>query len=115
MLFTEEPHIKVGIVTDKKIRFELHGDFKVVGLKDTYNGAFTAEVKDDHIAFSGNTSPNEFTDEVIFNPGDSYSDSFLINDVTIGIDFHWQRNETQQFNYSFPTTQISNNFNIYIS
>ena len=110
MLFTEEPHLKVGIVTDKKIRFELHGEFKVVGLKDTYSGAFTAEVKDDHIVFSGNTSPKEFTDEVIFNPGDSYSDSFLIKDVTIGIDFHWQRKETQQFNYSLKLVRDKDKF-----
>jgi len=100
MIFAEEPRIKVGILTAKKIKFELYGDFKVTGFKDTFNGVFTAEVKDDHIVCSGDTSQKEFADELIFEPEDPFSDSFIIRDVTIGMDFHWQRKETQQFNYS---------------
>jgi SpoIID/LytB domain protein len=98
-MFAEEPNINVGIVTDKKIRFELYGDFKVIGSKDTYSGLFTAEAKDDQILCNSNTSSNEFTDEVIFEPGDLFSDSFLIRDVTVGVGFHWQRKESQQFNH----------------
>ena len=41
MLYKEEPFISVGILTDKKIRFELYGDFQVVGSKDTFSGIST--------------------------------------------------------------------------
>jgi len=100
MIFTDEPRIKVGIVTDKKIKFELYGDFNVAGFKDNFNGVFTAEVKDDHLICSGSTSQKDFEDELVFEPEDPLADSFVIRDVTIGLDFHWQRKETQQFNHS---------------
>jgi SpoIID/LytB domain protein len=108
-MFTEEPRIKVGIVTDKKLRFELYGEFRVIGSKDTYSGVFTAEVKDDRIVCNGNTSTKEFTDEVIFEPGDLFSDSFLIRDVIIGVGFHWQRKESQQFNHSLKIVRDKDN------
>jgi SpoIID/LytB domain protein len=99
-MFTEEPLINVGIVTRNKISFELYGEFKVTGSKDTYSGLFNAEVKDDSIVCSSSTSSYEFTDEVYFEPEDLFSDSFLIEDVTIGVGFHWQRKESQQFNHT---------------
>lgn len=100
MIFTEEPVITVGILTNKKIGFELYGNFKVVEMKNALSGMFIAEVKNDNIVISGNKFQMEFIDEIIFEPEDPYSDSFLIRDVTIGVDFHWQREETQQFNHS---------------
>lgn len=35
--------------------------------------------------------------ELMFTPSDPEHDSFDIEDVTIGKDFHWQRNERQRF------------------
>jgi SpoIID/LytB domain protein len=108
-MFTEEPLLNVGIVTNKKISFELYGDFKVIGAKDTYSGLFNAEIKDDKIVCSGKSSTKEFADEVIFEPEDLFTDSFLLRDVTIGIGFHWQRKESQQFNHSLKLVRDKNN------
>ncbi|UCH66937.1 MAG: SpoIID/LytB domain-containing protein [Ignavibacterium sp.] len=109
MMFTEEPLINVGIITDKKISFELYGEFKVTGSKDTYSGLFNAEVTDDRIVCSSNTSSYEFSDEVFFEPGDLFSDSFLVKDVIIGVGFHWQRKESQQFNHSLKLVRYKDN------
>ena len=100
MIFTEEPVITVGILTNKKIKFELHGNFNVAELKNSLSGMFIAELINDNIVISGNKFQKEFIDEIIFEPEDPYSDSFLLKNVTIGVDFHWQRKEAQQFNHS---------------
>jgi hypothetical protein len=64
MLPREEPFINVGILTDKKIRFELYGDFSVFGFKDTFSGIFTAEWKDDVILCKSSKHKLEVTNEI---------------------------------------------------
>jgi len=100
MLFRDEPLIRVGILTSEKIVFELHGNYKVSGLKSHFSGIFSAKVKDDQIICSNISEKIEKTKEIIFVPEDPNSESFLIRDVIIGIDFHWQRKEKQRFNHS---------------
>ena len=77
--------------------------------KDTFSGKFIAEVKDDHILCSGNSYQKQFDDEFMFEPTDPHSDSFLLRDVTIGVDFHWQREETQQFSRSLKIVRDNDN------
>jgi len=100
MNIREEPTIRVGILTEKKIEFELYGDYKVVGYTDTFSGIFTAELKNNTIVCRGNTLAIEMSDTINFEPDDPYSESFLIHDVVIGIDFHWQMYEKQRFIHS---------------
>jgi hypothetical protein len=44
MLYGEEPYISVGILTDKKIKFELYGDFSC-RIRDNFSGVYSAELK----------------------------------------------------------------------
>ncbi len=94
----KEPDINVGIVSGRKINFELHGDFKVRGMSQTFSGRFTAEVIDNKIILTHAEEKLEITNEIVFVPQDFYIESFIIRDVTIGINFHWQRKEKQRFN-----------------
>lgn len=98
--FSKEPEVHVGIMSDKNINFELYGDFKSQGLQTRFNGPFFAEIVDGNIFFRNDNNKVQATDEIIFEPTDPASDSFLIRDVTIGVDFHWQRKEKQRFNGS---------------
>ena len=100
MLVREEPLLSVGILTEKKIKFELYGSFNVSGVKDTFSGIFTAEVKDDKILCKNNSTSFEIKNEIIFDPQNPVLESFFIRDVMIGVDFHWQRLERQRFNHS---------------
>lgn len=109
MNIREEPTIRVGILTEKKIKFELYGDYKVVGYADTFSGIFTAEVKNNAIVCRGNTSVIEMADTINFEPDDPYSESFLIHDVVIGIDFHWQMYEKQRFIHSLELIREGDN------
>ncbi len=101
MNIREEPTIRVGILIEKKIKFELYGDYKIAGYTDTFSGIYTAEVKNNIIVLRGNSSTIEIADAINFEPDDPYSESFLIHNVVIGIDFHWQMYEKQRFIHSF--------------
>jgi len=100
MLYGEEPYISVGILTDKKIKFELYGDFSVVGSKDSFSGVYTAELKNDRIFCKSNKHEIEGVNQIEFIPSDPISESFLLRDVIIGSKFHWERKEKQRFIYS---------------
>lgn len=100
MQYKEEPFISVGILTDKKIRFELYGDFQVVGSRDNFSGVYTAELKNDRIFCKSSKHEIEGFNQIEFIPTDPISESFLLRDVIIGSKFHWERKEKQRFIYS---------------
>ncbi len=94
---TKEPKISVGILTEKQINFELHGDFKTYGMKQTFSGRYSAEIVNDRITCKKGSEKIEISDEIIFEPQDPDVESFLLKDVTIGVKFHWERIEKQRF------------------
>jgi SpoIID/LytB domain protein len=99
MKFDTEPWLNVGVLTDKIIKFELYGDFGSILTNKTLSGVFTAELKNNKIVCKGTNITLESDDEIIFEPTDPVSESFLIRDVIIGVKFHWERREKQRFNY----------------
>lgn len=107
MLPEFEPLVSVGILTNKIIRFELYGEFTVSSSNKTFSGIYTAEAVDNKIILKGNNDNLEVLNEIIFEPGDPVSESFLIRDVTIGVKFHWERKEKQRFTHTLKI--ISNN------
>jgi len=107
MLFGEEPFIRVGILTDKKIKFELYGDFSVAGFKDSFSGVYTAELKNDRIVCKSSKHEIEGINQLEFIPSDPISESFLLKDVVIGSKFHWERKEKQRFIYSLLLLKTS--------
>lgn len=107
MLPDREPYVSVGILTSKTIRFELYGEFSVYGFNKTFSGRFTAEAKANKIILTGDNDKLEVLNEIIFEPGEPVSESFLIRDVVIGVKFHWERKEKQRFTHTLKI--ISNN------
>ena len=100
MIPKTEPLLSVGILTDKKINIELYGDFKVAGNKNVFSGLFSIEAKENKIVCKSSKEKFEFENEIIFEPGDPVSESFVIRDVIIGSSFHWERKEKLRFIYS---------------
>ena len=109
MLIREEPLLSVGILTDKKVNFELYGNFAAPGYKKSFSGGFTAEVKGNVIICKSVVSSLEVKNEIIFTPQTPSLESFLIKDVTIGVDFHWQRKERQRFSHSLKLLRDGDN------
>ncbi len=98
--YDSEPLISVGILSDKKIKFELYGDFSSYGFKHFFSGRFEAELVNDTIICTGDKDKIEITDEIIFEPQEPDNESFLIKEVVIGVKFHWERKEKQRFTHS---------------
>lgn len=108
MNFNREPVISVGVLKDKKIAFELYGNFKVSGFKKNFSGIFSAEVIDNKVVCKQNSETISNDNALVFEPEDPLSESFLIRDVIIGINFHWQRKEKQRFNHTLKLFKKGN-------
>lgn len=85
----KEPEVAVGIVSGKQIRFTLNGPYAVQGTE--FTGAQSVEISGEKILWNGN-----MYDELLFEPLVPDA-SFSPSDVTIGVNFHWERKETQTF------------------
>jgi len=97
ILFKKEPTIRVGIQSEKKLNFDLYGEFRIDGENQILSGRFSAELVNDKIICKRGNDTFEFSNEVSFVPVDPGLESFLIKDVTIGIKFHWERKEKLRF------------------
>ncbi len=86
----EEPKIKVGIMSAAEVKFTLDGTFKI--LDKTVSGSQVATTDGNVILWN-----NEKYKELEFIPVDEVSASFELEDVTIGVNFHWERKEVQRF------------------
>lgn len=100
MYYEKEPWISVGILTETQIKFELYGIFSVSDQSKQFSGIYTADISNGKIVVTGEKNKFEFKNEVIFEPNDPVSESFLIRDVTIGVKFHWERKEKQRFTHT---------------
>lgn len=85
----EEPMIQVGIMTEEKIAFRLNAPYTAKG--NTVTGEQIVECRDGGIHWNGNVYS-----ELKFKPTTDDA-SFTIDNVQIGIDYHWQRTEPQTF------------------
>ena len=85
----KEPEINVGIVNAQEIHFSLNGRFFAKG--ETVCGEQSVSFSEGGILWNGNLYR-----ELTFTPQDERT-SFSLYDVTIGINFHWERKEVQRF------------------
>jgi SpoIID/LytB domain protein len=86
----KEPKVSVGIMFEPEVSFVLNTPFMFNGKK--YEGAGSVKLSGNTILFNG-----ELYDSLQFDPTDIESASFELKDVTIGINFHWERKENQVF------------------
>lgn len=85
----EEPIVSVGIVSASKLCFSLNAPYTICGSQRC--GKQVVELSEGRILWE-----NAFYDELLFEPTDAQS-SFILEDVTIGVNFHWERKEAQTF------------------
>ncbi len=93
----KEPIISVGIISNKKIKIGFYGDFKDSQSGNSFSGLYKAELLENKILVYDKAKKYEFTNSVIFTPFDSETEYFTIKDVIIGVQFHWERKEKQNF------------------
>lgn len=86
----QQPVVKVGIMNEPAIRFRFSADYRQ-GDK-IFSGEQHAEVCDGKVKWDGGVY-----DTVEFTPCDMANSYFELYDVTIGVNFHWERKENQSF------------------
>lgn len=97
MTGTHEPEISVGIVSGTGLTFTIHGEFFCVDGGRKLSGRYTAVVENDRLLLKNDTEVIRPGEEITLAPQAFESCSFTLHAVTIGVDFHWQRNEDQTF------------------
>ena len=86
----KEPKIHVGILFESQIEFVFPTPYLFQGKE--ISGKQVATYDEGQILWNG-----RLYDELVFEPVNEVSDSFELLDVTIGINFHWERQEDQRF------------------
>ena len=85
----KQPNVTVGIVSAQKIHFSLNKPYLAKGEKVL--GEQVVEFSEGGVLWNGN-----LYSLLTFHP-QSADASFSLSDVTIGVNFHWERKETQTF------------------
>jgi stage II sporulation protein D len=104
-----EPNVTVAILTSPEIKFELYGSYKVEGSNNIFNGKYSVKLDSDKIVVKNESESYSFDKSVLFVPQEYESDSFLLRDVIIGIQFHWEQKENQRFNGSLKLIKEKEN------
>ncbi len=88
-MMQEEPKVTVGIVSAARLCFTLNGAYTIE--EKVCEGRQEVELVDGAIQWQGKDYQ-----ELTFVPTTDHA-SFTLEDVTIGVNFHWERKEAQTF------------------
>ena len=86
----KEPKVHVGIMFEPQISFILLNTYRFG--EQEVSGQQVVSYEEGKILWNGN-----LYDELLFEPLNEATDAFELQDVTIGINFHWERKENQRF------------------
>ena len=86
----KEPKVHVGILFEPQIEFILLNPYRINDME--ISGKQVVTYNEGRILWNG-----RLYDELLFEPVNETTDAFELLDVTIGINFHWERKEDQCF------------------
>jgi len=103
--YDRHPRVRVGILRSEKIRFHLYDRYRIAKKEGFLTGDCGACIRDGRIEIlqgAGETATSvagkaPSAVRIAFEPQDPEQAHFGLRDVTIGIGFHWERQETQKF------------------
>lgn len=94
MNIDKEPTIRIGLIAGaREVKFALAGRFVRPDGESANEGDYTASAENGAVNLDLVTGSPEIT----LSPSDFDSCRFTVHGVKIGIDFHWEREETQHF------------------
>ena len=85
-----QPDVKVGIVSATELRFCLNGAYMAKG--EEISGQQVVTFSEGSLLWRGTQYR-----ELYFKPVEQKAASFTLEDVIIGVNFHWERKQTQTF------------------
>ncbi len=89
------PEISVGIQVKNSIEFTLKGKYRIHEIN--ISGSWKASWDKNVICLSNGKENLSFENEILISPLNENEEQFILHAVTIGIGFHWQRDEDQAF------------------
>ncbi|MGB5988470.1 MAG: SpoIID/LytB domain-containing protein [Marinifilaceae bacterium] len=95
----EDPQLKIGICAAQIISINLLNEYYIKNIGTTLFGKYSLTINNKSIELidSGNNIIHK-SNEISFHPSIKERNIFEIEDVTIGINFHWEKKEKQKFN-----------------
>ena len=90
-----QPKIEVGILACEELRFVLAGSFEYNNTP-FYGGEFHATIQNNQVVIKNKLGSEKKAGSMHFSPVGNNS-FFELKDVTIGVNFHWEQHENQQF------------------
>ena len=90
----EHPKLKVGIMKETEIHFRFLDHYLLRANGNSYFGNQTIRIAENQIFLNGLAIEKE---ELYFEPIHGSNSSFELLEVTIGVQFHWERRENQRF------------------
>lgn len=91
----KQPVVSVGIMAESLIRFKLETGYHQ-GRTQLKAGEYSIEIREQKMILQGNDILVISEDQIILLPL-FRTNAFLLYDVTIGIQFHWEKKENQRF------------------
>jgi stage II sporulation protein D len=91
-----EPKIEVGIMAQPQIEFRLNGEFNSTDGLKLDAGSYSVSVQNSRIVISTSAGKTFSADTFYLVPQEKKF-PFELKGVTIGVDFHWEQKENQQF------------------
>lgn len=92
-----EPNIEVGILFSPVITFTLNGKYRHLKTGIEYEGLGKIILKNNTLQLTINNNKVDTSLPIEFEPTSYKRCSFTLHNVTIGINFHWERDENQTF------------------
>ena len=92
-----QPEISVGVLFSSRVVFNLNGRYRHLETGIEFEGPGTATMEDNKIVFTIGSSQVSSGEAIELEPVSYARASFDLREVTIGIDFHWERKEDQRF------------------
>jgi len=90
----QEPQLNIGIMANREIIFRLNETYLLAPNGNPYEGIHKVNYREGQIWLNDELVDEEY---LLFEPVRYHEAAFELNDVTIGIHFHWERKEDQQF------------------
>ncbi len=92
----------------EEISFAMHGNFTAKGHQRPFWGKYKAWCHSEAIEIAGEGNSYRIPEEIEFIPFDFNISFFILHDVTIGINFHWEQKEDQRFRGSLTLRKDGN-------
>jgi len=93
----EVPDMEVGILKAERIRFTLKGTFRAGKQELVLSGNAEAELDQGNIVIRHPGGRIQVEDPLVLQPDDPEKGRFVLRGVVIGIGFHWEQEEDQEF------------------